>query len=229
MNKSAFTFKSSCENFIELAEKNGRRVYFWTFTFKECTTVKEGSKKWTQLLQALKRNFFRIAGVRRFELHPGGHGLHIHCLFDARLDVNKVRPIAKKFGFGRIHVVRVAATDAKKQASYLAKYLSKSDRPFCFKHRRLWANIGEYVGFKVKNCICDSPFIRFYRKIRNWLQNKETQHFAYHKLWEWHPHLNVDDLHKPRCLYFKLLWIWEEFRPYIVPSRDLEPQLGLSF
>jgi len=228
-SKSAFVFKSSAENFIEEAVKNKRKVYFWTFTFRECTTVAEGSKKWSELLQALKRNFVRIAGVRRYELHPGGHGLHIHCLFDSRLDVNQVRPIAKKLGFGRIHVMKVEGSDAKKHATYIAKYLSKGDRPFCFKGRRLWANIGEYVGYKVKDCEVHCPFIDFFRRIRKLLLSSYPADVekAKEEICSWCPHFNFDDMKHPRCFFWKLLWLWRDYRPCIRPSRDLDPQIIL--
>jgi hypothetical protein len=102
-----------------------------------------------------------------YERHGGGHGLHIHALLDCRLDVTVVRPIAERFGFGRIHVEMVKKEASELIGKYMGKYLTKAfqKRPDCLKYKRLWACIGEFKGSLVKNIKIDSPFTRFFKKM----------------------------------------------------------------
>ena len=92
------------------------------------------------------------------------HGLHVHLVTNRFIDVNVVRALALKAGWGRIHVKRIPA----EKAEYLAKYLSK-DRPECLKGWRLWAGFGNWEWTKVKDVVFDSPFSRIYRACKEWL------------------------------------------------------------
>lgn len=69
-----------------------------------------------------------------------------------------MRALAKKAGWGRIHVMKIPA----ERASYLAKYLSKK-RPECLKGWRLWAAFGNWEWTRVKDVVFDSLFSRIYR------------------------------------------------------------------
>jgi hypothetical protein len=231
--KSTFTFRISTEKFIQEAYDHGRRVYFWTFTFNECMTVKEGSKKWNQLLQALKRSFSRIYGIRVFELHTSGHGLHIHALFDSRLDVNEVRPIAKRYGFGRIHVERTKKEDASKIAHYMAKYLGKGfqQRPDCFKHKRLWACVGHFIGYLVKNTVFETGFTRFFKKMTTLRKFNPTD--CENQLRELYWSFSLDQLPKSNTRSSRFLWFqWlKQLYPlwlcqHMEEGRKLEDELG---
>ncbi len=76
---------------------------------------------WSALCRELKRSL-GFSGVRVFELHPNGHGLHVHVVTTEFISVNQVRPICKRFGWGRVHVKRISGAKA---SNYLAKYLTK--------------------------------------------------------------------------------------------------------
>ena len=141
-----------------------QRLYFWTFTFKELLAVRETRKRWNHLLTLVLREWPRLQGLRVFELHPEGHGLHVHVVTNQFIDVNRARQLAIHAGWGRIHVRRMAS----EHSGYLAKYLSK-ERPECFRHWRLWAGFGSgWEWTKVKEVIRETLFSRVYRACKEW-------------------------------------------------------------
>lgn len=131
MTKSEAAFLLSCDRLA----KQGR-VYLWTFTFAEVLDLKATRKRWNHLLTLIRRRWAGACGLRIFELHDE-HGLHVHLLTNKRIDVNQCRELAKRSGWGRIHVMRIP----KEKMPYLSKYLSKS-RPKALKGWRLWAGFG---------------------------------------------------------------------------------------
>lgn len=153
MKKTQVAFQMSVER---LAERG--RLYFWTFTFKEKLDIIETRKRWNHLLTLMKQTWPKMCGLRVFELHKS-HGLHVHLLTDRFIDVNRARELAKRAGWGRIHVKRIPAS----KAGYLGKYLSK-ERPPCFKRWRLWATFGkEWSPTKVADLEKRSAFGTVYR------------------------------------------------------------------
>jgi len=145
-------------------------LYMWGLTFMEVLDIKDTRKRWNHLLTLIKRQWPELCGLRVFEMHKM-HGLHVHLLTNRFIDVNVMRALAKKAGWGRINVKRIPA----ERAAYLAKYLSK-DRAECLKSWRLWAGFGPWDWTKVKDAVSDSPFSRIYRACQEWLHwtgNKE--------------------------------------------------------
>jgi hypothetical protein len=125
----------------------------------------------------LQHELVRIVGfrgVRVYELHPGGHGLHIHAVTANRHNVNEVRHFSDSFGFGRINVKAIPAASA----DYIAKYLTKSRRSPELKGRRLWACMG-FKGVRIKDCEIDSPLSRAIKKI----SNEDIQKHFEHRNW----------------------------------------------
>jgi hypothetical protein len=107
-----------------------------------------------------------LKGIRAFEMHPGGHGLHVHVVTESWFDVSEIRRLwtgrATEWEGGRIHAARVPVA----QAAYIGKYLSKSKRPPCLKGARLWAGVGGFETNKVRDIECRSALangIRFFR------------------------------------------------------------------
>lgn len=155
MNKSAQSCIWSIRSL--LAEK--KVAYLWTFTFRHRLEIPDACGRWQDLQRDLVRSV-GFQGVRVYELHPGGHGLHIHVITSGRHDVRAVRHFAELSGFGRIHVKPLAASGA----DYVAKYLTKARRSPELKGRRLWACLG-FKGAKVRDCELDSPISREIKKI----------------------------------------------------------------
>lgn len=139
MNKSKAAFLFSAERLAN------RGLYMWTFTFAEVLDIKDTRKRWNHFLTLMKRRWPDLCGLRVFELHES-HGLHVHLITNRFVDVNECRPMAKKAGWGRVHVQRVSA----ERAQYLSKYLSKEREP-CLKRWRLWAGFGDWERVMVKD------------------------------------------------------------------------------
>ncbi len=136
-------------------------LYLWTFTFAEVLDVAEGRRRWSVFLRNLRRRkkYVTFYGLRAFELHGGGHGLHIHAVSPCYLQVTEVRRLWRLSGGGRIHVKPIPP----ERASYIAKYLSKSGRPECFKGVRMWAAFGGQVHTKVKDVVIESNWTKAYQ------------------------------------------------------------------
>ena len=228
-SKTQLAFEWSMDELYKVSEQNGRRLYFWTFTFKECLDLEVATKLWSKLLSTLRMTGHRMFGVRRFELHPNGHGLHVHCLLDARLDVNKIRPIAQKIGFGRIHVVRLGLKAFEKTKEYLIKYLSKEDREPCMKGKRLWATCGKFKGVRVNRIEVISPFVSFFKKAQFLFKNYP---YAFKEFIAQHcPHpVSFDDMRRSRqCFFYKILYIFNHSSKLDFDSTFEEGQFCLAF
>lgn len=139
--------------------RNGEKLYFWTFTFRDVHSLTKATALWNQLLTVLKRKI-KFQGVRVLELHEE-HGCHFHVLTNRRYAIRQVLQYAKRYGFGRTHIEE--ATDVIKAVRYLCKYLSKP-RPKCLKRARLWAGFGDIERTRVVDIVTDSPFSRIIRR-----------------------------------------------------------------
>jgi len=126
----------ACQDSIESLP--GSRSYLWTFTFSDCIQLDIAAKACSELLRRLSMSM-SFYGVRCFELHPGGHGLHMHVACSVRYDVNQIRKIALALGFGRINV----QVKSRLRLLYISKYLGKQGRVKILKGVRLWAVVGK--------------------------------------------------------------------------------------
>lgn len=148
------------------ANRNGN-VYLWTFTFGALISVKEGRRRWSQFLRNLrrwkKRGGVDLAGLRVFELHPGGHGLHIHVLTTCYLQVQAVRAMWNHCGGGRVHVKPIPY----ERRHYVGKYLRKQGRPECFRGARMWQAFGDISHLKVSEVRIESNWTRVYNALAN--------------------------------------------------------------
>lgn len=155
-SKAAFLFSAQ-----GLPVSSKGHLYLWTFTFAEVLDVAEGRRRWSVFLRTLRKRkkYVRFHGLRVFELHPGGHGLHIHIVTSCYLQVNDVRALWRQCGGGRIHVQPIPP----ERAGYLAKYLSKAGRADCFKGVRMWAAFGGQPHTKVKDISVESNWSETYQ------------------------------------------------------------------
>src|SRR5947208_3484228 len=148
-SRSAFEFT------VRKMLRQNPKLYFWTFTFREVYSLKTAMGLWNQFLTLLKRKLgFR--GVRVLELHEE-HGCHFHVITDQRFEIQTILEFSTRYGFGRLHVRRVA--DPEKAVKYLCKYLSKA-RPGCLRGARLWSAFGKIERTRVKDVLTDTPMIR---------------------------------------------------------------------
>jgi len=147
-SKSQAAFTLSAKKLFEEHE----RVYFWTFTFRKVNHDWVCMNMWSQMLFELVRvHHGYMPGLRVAELHKS-HGIHFHALIALRVSVHVVRRVAKKYGFGRVHVKR--ATEGA--IHYLVPYLSKERE--LMKGQRSWAAIGGFRPVRVRDIEVDSTF-----------------------------------------------------------------------
>jgi len=142
--------------------------YLWTITCKSVvpdgwfgnmhrqmvTHVKNCAVKRTKSSTGgtIPRNW---GGVRVFEPHPLGHGLHAHWVMRGRMDWHLIQACALKAGLGPIiHVDPKPVKPAT--AYYLAKYLTKGDK---LHGVRQWANIGTWDGIGKRDIVIESTRI----------------------------------------------------------------------
>jgi len=109
---------------LERCLLEGEHIKFWTFTFPVVLHPVDAARLWQDLSRELRRSV-GFCGVRVFELHPGGHGLHVHVATSEWFDVNAVRQISKRFGFGRLQVEEWKDGGRLTPGEYMAKYVSK--------------------------------------------------------------------------------------------------------
>ncbi len=163
-SKSKFAFQSSVE--IMPLSRRGN-LYLWTFTFTNALEVADARKRWSKFLSDLtiwrKRAGGQFYGLRVFELHPRGHGLHIHVLTSCYWHVTSIRKLwqTARLGGGRVHVRPVPAN----RAMYAAKYLRKRGRPECFHGVRMWAAFGNCEHCRVKDVRVESNWTRTYHAL----------------------------------------------------------------
>lgn len=123
---------------VEMMCNGGFRLRFLTLTVPE-----DGLplKVVTSRFRALRSTRFMRSFFRRcqyvcvYEKHPQGHGWHIHIVINRYLDINALRCLALRYGFGRLHIELCG----KEIGKYVAKYVSKtmSQRPDDCKGLRL--------------------------------------------------------------------------------------------
>jgi hypothetical protein len=121
--------------------KGSAHCYLWTFTFSDATSAYDAGKAWHRLTVYARRNKIAFKGLKVYEKHPGGHGIHIHMITPQYYSVNDVRPLAEAAGFGRIHVKKISSS----RASYVLKYVRKGLRKGIegMKGVRKWSVFGD--------------------------------------------------------------------------------------
>jgi hypothetical protein len=159
-------------------------LYLWTFTFPEAIGVDEACERWNVLLTVLRREWgARWSGLRVYEMHPGGHGMHIHAVGDERFNPQELRrmwALAAQCRFGRIDVQEIPA----ERAAYLAKYLGKN-RPEALKNKRLAAPFGDRaraVWRRLSDVEVDSPWTRMYALVKALIPEPEFAKLSFFKL-----------------------------------------------
>lgn len=183
----------------------------WTFTLPVVLQPREAARKWQLLQRDLVRSL-GMYGVRVFEAHPGGHGLHVHMVVSGRYDVNQVRPLCLRHGWGRINVIRVSAPQ------YVAKYLTKSSRGLGWSWRglRMWSILGKKLWPSLPTRVLDVINVSLERHLYNRLKRVVG---------------GVGDFREARRLYMCADWYLAGLvRPRIIRAYvDGELRRGLKF
>lgn len=162
MTKSEAACRMSIDRLLE-----GRKCgYLWTFTFAETLDFRVAADRWCLCRKQLVREL-NFSGVRVYELHPGGHGLHVHVVTASWYSARAVRRIVKLNGLGRIHAKRISG----RGGLYIAKYLSKDRRADGLKGFRLWGCIGECKPVKVSSLMVVGHVAYCFARAKAWLRH----------------------------------------------------------
>lgn len=100
-----------------------------TFTYaEEQWSARKVKRDWARLARDLKGRWPDLAWVRVLELHPGGHGLHLHAGLSRYVPKAE---LAAMWGHGLVDVRKLrtkrgGGEDARQAARYLAKYATKA-------------------------------------------------------------------------------------------------------
>lgn len=158
--------KVALESNVQMLFENEKRVYFWTFTLPSKMHPSEATVLWRPLCRDLVRNL-GMSGVRVFELHPSGHGLHVHLACNQSVWVGNVRVLAKKHGFGRIHVEEFGQYGDC--AGYMGKYFSKQAKywqGYKLVGIRWWSTFGKpFDKIRVKDVVSHSLFKEIFHSL----------------------------------------------------------------
>ena len=160
---------------IKWTAESWKECHFWTFTFPD-------AKDWTQISGSWREIHRRLdswpmkwpwCGIRVYELHPGGHGVHIHCLCPYRYDLQQILHLLKfapgEPVCGHIHVKQIKGprdTIARYMAEYLVKWRFVNKAP---KGTRLWATFGLTKDEKTR--VCDIQTEGPHKRTWHWIES----------------------------------------------------------
>lgn len=116
--------KIRCEEVLSKFMASGRGCVFFTLTTKDVVDLKEIRERWRNLRHWLARRLgYDAKYVMNYEVHPKGHGWHIHSVWNHYIDLRRFLPKIQSFGFGRVDVRKV---DSKGVSEYLTKHALKA-------------------------------------------------------------------------------------------------------
>lgn len=126
--------EARCEDVLAAFCADNKPCVFFTLTTPDVVTIEQIRERWRNLRHYLMENVFSKSTkyVMNYELHPGGHGWHIHAVFNAFVPLKAYYTRIQSFGFGRMDVRRVRT---KGVANYLSKHALKAYRGVSLRER----------------------------------------------------------------------------------------------
>lgn len=116
-----------CDDVLRFFMENNRGLCFLTLTTPDVVTIHEIRKRWRSLRHYLaEREGAGFKYVMNYELHPRGHGWHIHGVFNRYINLRGegLRQL-RRYGFGMINVKKVNSLGV---SQYLSKHCLKAYR-----------------------------------------------------------------------------------------------------
>lgn len=152
---SRFAFLCSVQRLFAEADSG---VSLWTLTFPGVGvhSWSYASTSWGSFRRRCIKARQPLRGVRVAELHPGGHGWHIHYLTDCYHRVEGFRARAQACSFGRVNVVFLGEKSPG-MALYLAKHFRKDFGRESMGGCR-WYCVGDFVGTRCSDVEVRSTF-----------------------------------------------------------------------
>jgi len=184
MTKTQAAFIMSVDRLFEIS----KRVYFWTFTFKNTYPDWWYPVAWSRFSRDVKNLYGGyICGLRVVEPHPNGHGLHYHLLVNRRMSIYFIRRIGERYGMGRISVDKRPA--GPHSGKYLSKYLVKDvERPLHGVAR--WGPFGNFCHVRKNDVVIESPYMECRRR---WVMGKVAIGYEtiIRRVWELHGEIGM--------------------------------------
>lgn len=159
--------------------KKWGRLGFWTFTFADAVfDPDEAYARWNHFRSLCKREGLEVKGLRVYELHPGGHGIHLHFVTSVFLKHWKIQRLARMAGFGHVFVTPWEGTE-ELLAQYLAKYMAKAKHEDELAGRRVYATLGmRGESTRQVDIEIESPFGTFWKVLARIIPQWESMPWA---------------------------------------------------
>jgi len=168
LSRRAMAFRWSVDTLFQFNPK----IYLWTFTWKVPHSDKFYGESWKGFSRSIQNTWPLLKGMRVFEMHPGSwrtfgesHGVHVHALFNDRINIHRLQKIGERYGIGRIHVRRCN----HEEAMYLAKYLTKKAERELPKGMRAFGTVGQMKCNKIFTSVRDVRIhTEFHENVATW-------------------------------------------------------------
>ena len=109
--------------------KDWNRLNFVTATLREeDSDPRTISKRWSLFVFNLRRVLPGLRVIRVLQRHPGGHGWHVHALFDRYVSSHTLLHYADLAGLGRMDFQMVSKQKRQNVIGYVSRYVSRDLR-----------------------------------------------------------------------------------------------------
>lgn len=146
-----------CDDTLVSLLKGGKCVFF-TLTTPDVVDIKEMRRRWRGLRNWLVRRLGNPHYVMNYEVHPQGHGWHIHAVFNRFIPLRELLPKIRAYGFGRVDVRPV---NNHFVANYLTKHCLKAYRGLSKRLR----NAQQIHRLRLVNASRGLPVLSDYRQV----------------------------------------------------------------
>jgi len=114
-----------CSDVLECFMVSSKGCVFLTLTTPDVVDIYEIRRRWRGVRHFLCEKYKGVKYVMNFEIHPKGHGWHIHSVWNRYIPLSVVLDKFRGFGFGRVDIRRV---NSRGVSDYLTKHALKAYR-----------------------------------------------------------------------------------------------------
>lgn len=114
-----------CEDVLNAFMDGAKGCVFFTLTTPDVVDIYEIRKRWRKVRHYLVEKYPGVKYVMNYEIHPKGHGWHIHSVWNCFIPLRAVLGKLSDCGFGRVDIRRV---NTKGVSDYLTKHALKAYR-----------------------------------------------------------------------------------------------------
>lgn len=126
MSSSKYVKTERCKDVLEIFCKENQVCTFFTLTTPDVVDIYEIRERWRNFRHYLVELLGKDTKyIMNYELHPNGHGWHIHSVWNTYIPLKTHYHKLRNFGFGRVDVQLVNSVGV---AEYLSKHALKAYR-----------------------------------------------------------------------------------------------------